>query len=162
MNAPGLAAADADGRVSLEVRRPPGSIMPRCLAGFFLVLRKAIAGILIGLVAAAATLFLSAAGALEKPELATYDWRIRTAARPETISKDIVLVEVNETSIRDLAPFVGRWPWPRVVFSWLVSYLNRAPAKVIAFDFTFAEPDGTLGARIGGTDWPAEKSDREF
>jgi len=162
MNAPGPAAADADGRVSLEVRRPPGSIMPRCLAGFFLVLRKAIAGILIGLVAAATTLFLSAAGALEKPELATYDWRIRTAARPETISKDIVLVEVNETSIRDLAPFVGRWPWPRVVFSWLVSYLNRAPAKVIAFDFTFAEPDGTLGARIGGTDWPAEKSDREF
>jgi adenylate cyclase len=69
---------------------------------------------------------------------------------------------VNETSIRDLAPFVGRWPWPRVVFGWLVNYLNRAPARVIAFDFTFAEPDGTLGARIGDTEWPAEKSDREF
>src|SRR5688572_29167011 len=64
--------------------------------------------------------------------------------------------------MRDLAPFVGRWPWPRVVFGWLVDYLNRGPARVIAIDFTFAEPDGTLGARIGGNEWPAEKSDLSF
>jgi adenylate cyclase len=125
-------------------------------------LRKITAGLLIGLVAAGITLLLSSAGALEKLELAAYDWRIRTAARPETISKDIVLVDINETSIRDLAPFLGRWPWPRVVFGWLVNYLNRGPARVVAIDFTFAEPDGTLGARIGGNEWPAEKSDLEF
>jgi CHASE2 domain-containing sensor protein len=89
--------------------------------------RKVAAGVLIGLLAAAITLFLSWAGALEKAELAAYDWRIRQAATPASISKDIVLVEINETSIRDLAPFV------------------------IAIDFTFAEPDGTLGALIGGT-----------
>ena len=126
------------------------------------MLRKLVAGILIGLSSAAITLLLYSVGALEKAELIAYDWRIRTAARPETISKDIVLVEINETSIRDLSPFVGRWPWPRVVFSWLVDYLNRAPARVIAFDFTFAEPDGTLGAIIGGTEWPAAKSDLAF
>ena len=126
------------------------------------MLRKLAAGVLIGLSSAAIILLLSSAGALEKAELAAYDWRIRAAARPETISKDIVLVDINETSIRDLAPFVGRWPWPRVVFGWLVDYLNRAPARVIAIDFTFAEPDGTLGARIGGSEWPAEKSDLAF
>ena len=125
-------------------------------------LRKLTAGVLIGLGAAAITLVLSSAGALEKAELAAYDWRIRAAARPEAISKDIVLVDINETSIRDLAPFVGRWPWPRVVFGWLVDYLNRGPARVVAIDFTFAEPDGTLGARIGGSEWPAEKSDLAF
>ena len=126
------------------------------------VRRKVAAGVLIGLLAAAVTLFLSWAGALEKAELAAYDWRIRQAATPASISKDIVLVEINETSIRDLAPFVGRWPWPRVVFSWLVNFLNRGPARVIAIDFTFAEPDGTLGSLIGGSEWPAEKSDAEF
>ena len=125
-------------------------------------LRKLTAGLLIGLVAAGITLLLSAAGSLEKLELAAYDWRIRTSARPEMISKDIVLVEINETSIRDLAPFLGRWPWPRVVFGWLVNYLNRGPARVVAIDFTFAERDGTLGARIGDNEWPAEKSDLEF
>ena len=125
-------------------------------------IRKVTAGVLIGLGSATIILLLSLAGALEKAELAAYDWRIRTAARPETISKDIVLVDINETSMRDLAPFVGRWPWPRVVFGWLVDYLNRGPARVIAIDFTFAEPDGTLGARIGGNEWPAEKSDLSF
>jgi adenylate cyclase len=125
-------------------------------------LRKVTAGVLIGVGSAAIILILSSAGALEKAELWAYDWRIRTAARPESISRDIVLVDINETSMRDLAPFVGRWPWPRVVFGWLVDYLNRGPARVIAIDFTFAEPDGTLGARIGGNEWPAEKSDLAF
>ena len=49
-----------------------------------------------------------------------------------------------------------------MVFSWLVNFLNRGPARVIASDFTFAEADGTLGSLIGGTEWPAAKSDREF
>jgi hypothetical protein len=35
------------------------------------------------------------------------------------------------------------------VLSWLVDYLNRAPGRVIVIDFTFLEPDGTLGAKIG-------------
>jgi adenylate cyclase len=126
------------------------------------VTRKLAAGIAIGLTAAVITLALSWAGVLDEIELVTYDWRIRHAAAPATVSKEIVLVEVNETSIRDLAPFVGRWPWPRVVFSWLVNYLNRAPARVIAIDFTFAEPDGTLGSRIGGTEWLAADSDQAF
>jgi len=126
------------------------------------VTRKLAAGIAIGLTAAVITLALSWAGVLDEIELVTYDWRIRQAAAPATVSKEIVLVEVNETSIRDLAPFVGRWPWPRVVFSWLVNYLNRGPARVIAIDFTFAEPDGTLGSRIGGTEWLAADSDQAF
>ena len=126
------------------------------------MVRKLIAGIALGLTAALITLFLSWTGSLEKSELAVYDWCIRASADPASISKDIVLVEINETSIRDLAPFVGRWPWPRVVFSWLIDYLNRGPARVIAIDLTFAEPDRTLGMNIGGTEWPAEKSDAAF
>jgi adenylate cyclase len=126
------------------------------------VTRKLLAGIALGLTAAFLTLFLSWSGALEEAELWAYDWRIRTAADPASINKDIVFVEINETSIRDLAPFVGRWPWPRVVFARLIDFLNRGPAKVIAIDLTFAEPDRTLGMRIGDTEWPAEKSDAEF
>ena len=124
--------------------------------------RKLIAGLGLGLLSAVVTLFLAWTGALEKAELATYDWRIRAAADPASINKDIVLVEINETSVRDLSPFLGRWPWPRVVFGWLVEYLNRAPARVIAFDLTFAEPDRTLGTRIGESEWPGDKSDAAF
>ena len=121
--------------------------------------RKLAAGLALGLLAAGVTLFLSWAGALDKAELVTYDWRIRRAANPAAIDKQIALVEINETSIRDLSPFVGRWPWPRVVFSWMIDFLNRAPARVIAIDFTFGEPDRTLGMQIGDRTWTAEASD---
>jgi len=96
------------------------------------VTRKLIAGIAIGLTAALITLGLSWAGFLDETELVTYDWRIRSAADPASLRDDIVIVEVNDTSIRDLAPFIGRWPWPRAVFGALIDYLNRAPARVIA------------------------------
>jgi adenylate cyclase len=113
------------------------------------VARKLIAGFAIGLTAAVITLVLSAAGALEETELLAYDWRIRSAADPATLRGDIVIIEVNDTSIRDLAPLVGRWPWPRAVFGALIGYLNLAPARVIAFDFGFLEPDRTRSLEIG-------------
>ena len=70
-----------------------------------------------------------------------------------------MFVEFNDTTIRDLAPHLGRWPWPRVVYASFIDYLNRAPAKVIAVDFAFLEPDGTLGAKIGDMTITAKESD---
>ena len=82
----------------------------RSVDTLFVVARRLLAGIAIGLTAAVLTLALAWAGFLDETELATYDWRIRSAANPASIRDDIVIVEVNDTSIRDLAPFVGRWP----------------------------------------------------
>jgi adenylate cyclase len=109
--------------------------------------------------AAVITLVLSAAGALEETELLTYDWRIRASADPNSLREDIVIVEVNDTSIRKVAPFFGRWPWPRAVFGALVDYLSRGPAKVIAFDFGFLEPDRTGSIAIGDQTMSGEESD---
>ena len=117
------------------------------------------AGLALGILASTLTLAIGLSGALDEAELATYDWRIRTAADPASLSRDIVLVEVNDTSIRDLAPIVGRWPWPRMVFAALIDYLNRGPARVVAFDFGFWEPDTSLGVNIAGTPWSGEASD---
>ena len=124
--------------------------------------RKLAAGIAIGLTAALITLALSWGGFLEETELATYDWRIRSSVDPASIRDDIVIVELNDTSIRDLAPFFGRWPWPRAVFGALIDYLNRAPARVIAFDFGFLEPDRTRSIAIGDRVMSGEESDAEL
>lgn len=112
--------------------------------------RKLLAGLLLGLGAAAIVLSIAATGALDPVELILYDWRMRSVARtPPDVHPDIVLVEVNDTTIRDLDPVFGRWPWPRVGFSMLVDFLNRAPAKVIAVDFGFYERDRVLQHQIG-------------
>ena len=132
-------------------------------------MRKASAGLLVGCTAAAIVLAVdllftrfSAGGLhpLEAVELRTYDWRLSHTARPETARTDIALVEIDEYSLRNLQPNAGRWPWPRAVHSMLIDYLARAPAKVIAYDVNFAEPDTRRGFDFGDGTWSGAESDR--
>ncbi len=74
-------------------------------------MRKLVAGLLIGAAAAIVAAGASAAGLLERAELTAYDWRVRRAASPANANPDIVMVEINDATVRDLAPVVGRWPW---------------------------------------------------
>ena len=124
-------------------------------------MRRVVAGLGIGLGAAVVVLLLAAAGAFETVEFALYDWRMRLAARnPPDVHPDIVLVELNDTTIRDLEPAFGRWPWPRAAFSMVIDFLNRAPAKVIAVDFAFTERDRVRLHGIGDTEISGPDSDR--
>jgi adenylate cyclase len=113
-------------------------------------MRKLVAGLALGVSSAAVVLAIGAGGWLDRAEMATYDWRIRAAVTdPPDVNPDIVLVEINNTSIRDLAPFFGRWPWPRVAIAALMDFLNRAPAKVIAVDIGFFEEQRNISFKIG-------------
>jgi len=109
--------------------------------------RKVLAGIAIGIGSAGLVFLIAWPGWLEIAELKTYDWRMRTAYRIRVatnqplVNPDIVLVEINDASIRELAPLVGRWPWPRALQAMMVDFLGRAKPKVIAFDVGFWEPE---------------------
>jgi len=100
-------------------------------------------GIGLGVLAALVVLAATRAGdLLERYELTTYDWRMRLAATPQSVDKDIVFVEINDLSIRKLQQnFRMRWPWPRVAIGLAIEFLRRAPAKVIAVDIAFPEHD---------------------
>ena len=97
---------------------------------------------------------------MQTVELKTYDWRLARTARPETARQDIVLVEIDEFSLRNLEPYAGRWPWPRVVHSMLLDYLARGPAKVIAYDVNFAEPDDQGSFEFGSATLSGAESDQ--
>src|SRR5687768_8893320 len=122
-------------------------------------MRKVIAGLLLGLGASAIALLLGATGALDTAELKAYDWRVRQTADSASVRKDIVLVEINDTSIRDLEEYFGRWPWPRVVVGVLVDFLTRGGAKVVAVDFSILEKDTVLGHKVGSITMTGEESD---
>ena len=100
----------------------------------------------------------SASAFFEDVEARTYDWRVRLVADGSSARRDIVLVLIDETSIRKLAPEVGRWPWPRLVHAQLINYLARGPAKVIGYDILFGEPDRT-SFTLGGETWTGAESD---
>jgi adenylate cyclase len=109
--------------------------------------RKLLAGVAIGLGSAGLVFLIAWPGWLETAELKTYDWRMRTVFRihqfrgQPLVHPDIVLVEINDASIRELAPLVGRWPWPRALQAMMIDFLGSAKPKVIAFDVGFWEPE---------------------
>jgi adenylate cyclase len=103
--------------------------------------RKAAAGLLIGMSAAAIVVALTNLEAFRTVELKTYDWRLARTADPSTARNDIALVEIDEYSLRNLEPNAGRWPWPRIVHATLIDYLRRGNPTLIVYDVNFAEAD---------------------
>jgi adenylate cyclase len=89
-----------------------------------------------------------------------YDLHVRRAADPSRARRDIVLVTIDERSLRALDPLVGRWPWPRVVHSYVIDFLARAPARVVAYDVLFGERDRVSGYDLGGQQWSGAESDQ--
>lgn len=118
-------------------------------------------GLGFGVVAAVAASVLGQWGFLRTQELKTYDARLRAVATGAGAAPQVSLVLIDDHSIRQLEPAVGRWPWPRVVHSLLIDFLARGPAKLVVYDVQFGERDkGT--AQILGTPWTGEESDAAF
>ena len=123
-------------------------------------MRKATAGLLIGVCAAATVLALTNLEALRTVELKTYDWRLSRTADPSTARKDIALIEIDEYSLRNLQQHAGRWPWPRVLHASLIDYLNRGKPRLIVYDVLFADADLRVGFPYGGDTWSGAESDK--
>ncbi|HET8760780.1 MAG TPA: CHASE2 domain-containing protein, partial [Nitrospiria bacterium] len=87
-----------------------------------------------GVLLAAVTASVYVAGGFERPELMTYDWRLR--AFPGPPRSDIVIVGIDSPSLKAL----DTWPWPRSVHAALVDRLTQVNARVIAFDVDFSTP----------------------
>lgn len=123
-------------------------------------MRKVTAGLLIGAGSAIVVLALAwtRLAGLDDIDLRLYDWSLRRLASPSSVNHDIILVEINDASLRDYAEAVGRWPWPRVLQSNLIDFLQRAPARVIAYDILLTERShGSF--KLGDEEWTAKESD---
>jgi serine phosphatase RsbU (regulator of sigma subunit)/CHASE2 domain-containing sensor protein len=57
----------------------------------------------------------------------------------ERRSQDVVIVEIDEPSLRSL----GQWPWPRTRLADLIDRIGAAGARAIGLDIVMPEPDQT-------------------
>ena len=115
-------------------------------------------GVGIAVLAAVVAIALARTEFADNIELTTYDWRVRLTARPAEPSSEIVIVAMNDDSIRRLEPVVGRWPWPRLVHAAVIDFLARGPAKVIVYDGLFTERDNRR-FDVAGEEWTGAESD---
>ena len=60
----------------------------------------------------------------------------RNAIRSQPVSGDIVLVEIDDSSLRQ----IGSWPWPRSRQARLIEEIDRLGARSIALDILYANP----------------------
>ena len=84
---------------------------------------------------------------------------MRFIASPTSARSDIVLVDINDSTLNATEPVFGRWPWPRAVHASIIDYLTRTHARVIGFDILFLEPDSRGAFAIGGTTMSGSASD---
>ncbi len=75
----------------------------------------------------------------EQLEGKAFDLRLylRNMIREQPIRDDIVIVAVDEKSIRE----IGRWPWRRDVMAWLISKISEDRPKAIGVDIILSEEE---------------------
>jgi adenylate cyclase len=103
--------------------------------------RRSLLGLAVGALVALILLVLRGTYPAQSFELKTLDWRFRALHDPARADTGIVIVDVDEVSLDLLRGTLGRFPWPRDVWAMVVRYLAAGGARVVAFDFTFPDPD---------------------
>jgi adenylate cyclase len=104
-------------------------------------IRRSLLGLAVGALVALVLVALRGTYPFQSLELKTLDWRFRTLADPARADTDIVIVDVDNLSLDVLRPALGRYPWTRDAWVKVVQYLAVGGARVIAFDFTYPDPD---------------------
>jgi adenylate cyclase len=93
--------------------------------------------VVIGAVAAFAIAGGSTAGMKNK----AYDLIMKTRFHQPAPDRNIVIVDIDESSLAAMAPEYGRWPWPRSIMGDLVAGIAAQKPRAIVLDIMFSDPD---------------------
>jgi len=99
-------------------------------------LKKAV---LLSFLVSLAVIVLYLAGFFEKLGYMVYDGTVRIVRSDRRPSEDVAIVLIDEASLRALDPIVGRWPWPRAIYSDLLEFFSIARPRAVLFDILFTE-----------------------
>ena len=96
--------------------------------------------VIIGLTAVLLAQILQSTKLLDQWEYTTWSWREKLLAQPSSYTQDIKIILLDQASLDWGASVNGlSWPWPREVYAPIIRFLQRAGAKIIAFDVLYTE-----------------------
>ncbi|MDX8396982.1 MAG: CHASE2 domain-containing protein [Mariprofundaceae bacterium] len=72
---------------------------------------------------------------------ATFDTVMKMRWTSPEADKNIVILDIDENSLAEMARDYGRWPWSRDVFAQALAELEFAEAKSILFTILITDPD---------------------
>jgi adenylate cyclase len=77
---------------------------------------------------------------LDQWEYTTWSWREKILAQPSPYTQDIKIILLDQASLDWGASVNGlSWPWPREAYAPIIRFMQRAGAKIIAFDVLYTE-----------------------
>ena len=74
----------------------------------------------------------------------------------------LLIVDVDERSLAELAPEFGRWPWPRDTLAAVLAGSEAAGAEAVVFDILFSDPDRSHPGGDRAFEAAVRKSSRSF
>jgi CHASE2 domain-containing sensor protein len=70
-----------------------------------------------------------------------FDMMVRYRFMVPEPDQDIVIIDIDESSLATMAKEYGRWPWPRQVMGKFVEHIERHKPQAVVFDIIFSDPD---------------------
>jgi|GEM_PF-113628 len=92
-------------------------------------------------IAFALWLLLAESSVYQDLERIGLDYRFRNWSAPSTPVKDVVMLDIDEASLKIMAKDLGRWPWPRFIYKDLLEFVAQGNPRTIMFDILFTEPE---------------------
>ncbi len=93
---------------------------------------------------------------IKEVENRTLDYRFSNYSLAEQADTNIVLISIDDQSLRYANEKGVFWPWPREFYALATNYLSNCGAEQVIFDIQFNEPDYNRG------DIDSEASDNYF
>ena len=71
----------------------------------------------------------------------SFDLLVRSRIVAPPPDPDIIILDIDEKSLAEMASGVGRWRWSNQVFAETLQALEQQGAKAVVFDMQFSDPD---------------------
>jgi len=92
-------------------------------------------------------------GGFTRLDYVAYDSAVQLLRKNKSVSDDVAVILIDDQSLSALNSMLGRWPWPRTIYSDLLEFLSMGGARAVLFDILFTEYQDVLeGEGISGDD----------
>ncbi len=106
--------------------------------------QRLLIGLQAGAIASAIVLALTATDAVQTVERKTGDARLqleRVIRGAGVTDSTLVIIDIDNRSLRLYESDLGRWPWPRNAHGAMLEFIALGDPKVVVYDVLFSEPD---------------------
>lgn len=91
-----------------------------------------------------------------------YDSAVKFIRLNKSTADRVAVILIEEASLETLNPIVGRWPWPRAIYSDLLDFLSMGEPAAVLFDILFTENQKDVDSeRLGHNDGQLVRATQE-